>query len=163
MNQNAPLIVPATPHDVTHLDGRVERVTVHRLDIEQLYTFVELLEKRRTIDIVEMCTRKPRDWVKALGDEAYGEIAKACINANFARAMTLAASDPVIAQTMVPLANRLGMVARLADGLASSLSSAGSLSSPDGPGSSVSATPSSSSKPSSGSTSAPTLPAGSSG
>ena len=142
-------LLPSTPHDVTRLDGTVERIAINRLTVRQLYTFVELMDASKIPELVALCTGKPVAWLDTLADESYAALAKACIEANFSRAMVLAASDPTIAAKLLPLAHRFDLVGRMAAGLLSKLSSPESAASPAGPGTPPSITPPSSSSPSS--------------
>ena len=142
-------LLPSTPHDVTRLDGTVERIAVNRLTVRQLYTFVELMDASKIPELVAMCIGKPVAWLDSLQDESYGALTKACIEANFNRAIVLAASDPTIAAKLLPLAHRFDLVGRMAAGLLSKLSSPESAASPAGPGTPPSTTPPSSSSPSS--------------
>lgn len=96
-----------------------------------------------------MCAGKQLAWIDTLTDQSYAELSKACIEANFNRAMELAASDPTIAAKLLPLAHRFDLVGRMAAGLLSKLSSPESAASPGGPGTPPSTTPPSSLSPSS--------------
>jgi hypothetical protein len=97
------MLVNGTPIRVTLADGKTENVQILRLTIRQLYTWSKLVRERDMPQLVALCTGKSAEWVDTLGDESFGELAKACFEANFPRAVTVMKSDPVIATLLAPI------------------------------------------------------------
>jgi hypothetical protein len=117
------MIVNGTPIRVTLADGKSENVQLSRLTVRQLYTWAKLVREHDMPNLVALCTGKPIEWIDTLSDESFGELAKACFDANFPRAMTLMKSDPVIAVDLGPLlgetvalAEKMGMLGGLSSG-----------------------------------------------
>ncbi len=94
--------VNSTPFPVTYLDGKTDTVMLHRLSLRELYTFMQLLSVYKTPDLVALCARRPLEWIDSLADDSFAALAALCIQPNFTRAMTIAKSDPVMAQHISP-------------------------------------------------------------
>lgn len=133
-------LVNAVPFEVTLLDGTKETVAVARLTVRQLYAAIEHIAADKTTDLVALCIAHPLEWIDRLSDESYAALARECMHANFSRAMTLAASDSLIAMKIAPIVARAIETTKLVTGTYSNASSPGFVASPVGTGSAPSTT-----------------------
>lgn len=91
------MLVNGTPVRVVLVDGTAENITLPKLTLRQLYVWAKHVSYRDMPALVAFCVGKPVEWIDTLSDESFGELAKACVEQNFQRAVTLSRSDPVIA------------------------------------------------------------------
>jgi len=96
-------LVNSIPVEVTYRDATTEKITIGKLSIRGLYTFLKLLGESDTPGLVALCAGKPIAWVDSLTIDSFKKLADAAIGQNFNEATELAKSDPVALGKIGPL------------------------------------------------------------